>query len=137
MRIPLAMNSPCSHQQSRKSGKKRYGTCSKKGFGRLKNHLSGDTCREQAVLVSYFNLEYEPVQTTVETKAKRAAAPAVNFKPQALKTTEISVFSETGTFKTEIENPDWITLPVAAKQLKMFLKEKDSKICKCMAAKAP
>lgn len=81
-------------------------------------------------LFPLFNLDYEPVETTVETKTQRAKAPEVSFKPQALRTEELSVFSETGTLKTEIENPDYVTIPYAAKQLKMFLKEKDAKLSK-------
>lgn len=81
-------------------------------------------------LFPLFNLEYEPELTTVETKTQRAKAPEVRFKPQALKTEELSVFSETGTLKTEIENPDTVTIPYAAKQLKMFLKEKDAELSK-------
>ena len=81
-------------------------------------------------LFPLFNLEYEPVQTTVETKTQRAKAPEMLFKPQTLKTEELSVFSETGTLKTEIENPDTVTIPYAAKQLKMFLKEKNTKLAK-------
>jgi type III restriction enzyme len=81
-------------------------------------------------LFPLYNLEYDPVQTTVETKTQRAKAPEVSFKDQRLKTEELSVFSETGTLKTEIENPDWVTIPYAAKLLKMFMKEKDSTLAK-------
>ncbi len=97
----------------------------------IENHLSwGYMPEKKQFLFPVFNLEYEPVQTTVETKTKRAKAPQVSFKPQALKTTEISIFSETGTLKTEIENREWITIRYAAQQMKMFLKEKDSTIAK-------
>lgn len=81
-------------------------------------------------LFPLFNLEYEAVQTTVETKTQRAKTPDVCFKPQAQKTTEMSIFSETGTLTTEIENPDCVPIPHAAKQLKIFLKEKDANLAK-------
>ena len=97
----------------------------------IENQLSWGYLQEKSkYLFPLFNLEYEPEQTTVETKTQRAKAPEVRFKPQALKTEELSVFSETGTLKTEIENPDTVTISYAAKQLKMFLKEKDSELAK-------
>jgi type III restriction enzyme len=102
----------------------------------IENHLGWGYLPAQSKYVfPLFNLEYEPVQTTVETKTKRAKEPEVQFKPQALKTTEMSVFSETGTLTTEIENPDWVTIPYAAKQLKMFLKEKDADLAKAWPLK--
>lgn len=97
----------------------------------IENHLSwGYLPAQSKYLFPLFNLEYEPVQTTVETKTQRAKAPDMRFKPQALKTEELSVFSETGTLKTEIENPECSTIRYAAKQLKIFLKEKDAKLAK-------
>ena len=97
----------------------------------IENQLSWGYLQEKSkYLFPLFNLEYEPEQTTVETKTQRAKAPEVRFKPQALKTEELSVFSETGTLKTEIENPDTVAISYAAKQLKMFLKEKDPELAK-------
>ena len=102
----------------------------------IENHLGwGYLPAQNKYVFPLFNLEYEPVQTTVETKTKRAKEPEVQFIPQALKTTEMSVFSETGTLTTEIENPDWVTIPYAAKQLKMFLKEKDPVLAKTWSNK--
>lgn len=102
----------------------------------IENHLGwGFVPGREKFLFPLFNLEYEAVQTTVETKTKRAKEPEVQFKPQALKTTEMSVFSETGTLTTEIENPDWVTIPYAARQLKMFLKEKDADLSKAWPLK--
>ena len=97
----------------------------------IDNQLSwGYVPEKKKYLFPLFNMEYQPEQTTVETKTQRAKAPEVTFKPQALKTTELSRFSETGMLKTEIENPDSVTIPYAAKQLKMFLKEKEAKLAK-------
>ena len=97
----------------------------------VENQLSwGYVPEKTQYLFPLFNLEYEPVQTAVETKTQRAKEPDLQFKPQALKTTEMSRFSETGTLMTEVENPDWVTIKYAAKQLKMFLKEKDAQVAK-------
>ncbi len=95
----------------------------------IENQLSWGYLPERSKYLSpLYNLEYEAVQTTVETKTQRAKAPDVCFRPQTLKTEELSVFSETGTLKTEIENTDCVSIPFAAKQLKIFLKEKDDKL---------
>lgn len=97
----------------------------------IDNHLGwGYLPARSKYLFPLFNLEYEAVQTTVETKTQRAKAPEVQFKPQALKTTEMSVFSETGTLTTDIENPNWVTIPFASKQLKVFLEGKDTTLAK-------
>jgi len=97
----------------------------------IDNQLSwGYVPEKSKFLFPLFNLEYKPEQTTVETKTQRAKAPEVHFKPQALRTEELSVFSETGTLKTEIENPESVNIPYAAKQLKIFLQEKDVKLSK-------
>lgn len=82
-----------------------------------------------------FNLEYESIQTTVETKTQRAKSPDVTFKAQARQTIETSIFSVSGTLQTEVENPGSVTIPYAAKQLKMFLKEKDEVIAKAWPLK--
>ena len=82
-----------------------------------------------------FNLEYAPVQTTEETKTQRAKTPDVTFTAQARSTTETSTFSATGTLQTQVENPDVITISYAAKQLKMFLSEKDEVIAKAWPLK--
>lgn len=68
----------------------------------IDNQLSWGYLPEKGQYVfPVFNLVYEAVYRTVQTKTKRAKAPEVNFKPQALKTEELSVFSVTGTLRTE------------------------------------
>jgi type III restriction enzyme len=72
------------------------------------------------------NLRYEPQEVTVQTTKKAAREPDLTFKPQARATLETSVFSETGTLTTQIENPDVMSIDAAVKQMKIFLNEKDS-----------
>ncbi len=128
LRIPIGMEQPLLTINNHEKWEEQIRNLLKEVL-EIENHLSwGYMPEKKQFLFPLFNLEYEPVQTTVETKAKRAKAPQVSFKPQALKTTEISIFSETGTLTTEIENREWITIKFAAQQMKMFLKEKDSTI---------
>ena len=97
----------------------------------VENQLSWGFVPERSQYVfPLFNLDYEPVQTTVETKTKQAKTPEVQFKPQSLKTEEMSRFSESGTLMTEVENTDSVTIDYAAKQLKIFLKEKNPTLAK-------
>jgi len=102
----------------------------------IENQLSwGYSPEKSEFLFPLFNLEYEPVQTTVETKTRRAKAPDIQFKPQEKVTEERSRFSETGTIMSEVENLGWVNIASAAKQLKMFLKGKDEKLAEAWPLK--
>lgn len=102
----------------------------------VENTLSwGFDPRRKDFLFPLHNLRYEPEQKTVETKRQKASDPMVNFLPQALKTTEYSKFSETGTLAVEIEHYDFFDIEDAAKLMRLFLREKDEKIAKAWPKK--
>ncbi len=75
-----------------------------------------------------YNLSYETVQKTVETKREKARDPEVSFLPQDRKTTEHSTFSVTGMLAVEIEHRDALEVDDAVKLIRLFLREKDEKI---------
>lgn len=78
-----------------------------------------------------YNLEYASVQDTIEIKKQPAKEPEkVDFSPQSRKWEETSIYSETGSFRFTVENKDVLTIEQAARQIKLFLKEKDISISK-------
>ena len=97
----------------------------------VENTLSwGYDPKRSEYVIPLFNLKYESVQKTVETKRVLAREPDVTFMPQAKKTTEYSTFSETGTFAVEIEHKDFYEIEAAAKLIRLFLREKDETLAK-------
>ena len=95
----------------------------------VENALSwGYDQRRKDYVFPLYNLSYETVQRTVETKRERARDPEVTFLPQDRKTTEYSTFSETGTLAVEIEHRDSLEIDDAVKLMRLFLREKDEKI---------
>jgi len=82
------------------------------------------------------NLNYESVQGTTESKKKPAKEPSeVRFKPQSKVREESSTYSETGTFSFSVEAQETVTIDQAAREMKLFLKEKDEKIAKTWSIK--
>jgi type III restriction enzyme len=78
-----------------------------------------------------YNLEYASMQDTIEIKKQPAKEPGkVGFSPQSRKWEETSIYSETGSFRFTVENKDILTVEQAARQIKLFLKEKDASISK-------
>ncbi|MDO9567569.1 MAG: DEAD/DEAH box helicase family protein [Candidatus Desulfaltia sp.] len=78
-----------------------------------------------------YNLEYASLQDTIEIKKEPAKEPGkVDFSPQSRKWEETSRYSETGSFRFTVENKDILTIEQAARQIKLFLKEKDASISK-------
>ncbi len=74
-----------------------------------------------------FNLEYTSLQDTIESKKEPAKGPEkVDFSPQSREWEETSIYSETGSFRFTVENKDILTIDQAARQIKLFLKEKDA-----------
>jgi len=82
------------------------------------------------------NLEYTPVQQTVEKKAKRAADPeTVDFVPQARNWEEASTYRHSGRVLTLIENRDTFKIAEAVRRLKIFLNDKDAALSRRWSSK--
>jgi len=98
----------------------------------IENVLSwGHTPAQDAYTFPLYNLRYESVQQTVETKRKRAMEPeTVGFAPQSREWTETSRYSHSGPVTTLIENRRIMSIPNAVRQMKIFLKEKDEAIAR-------
>ena len=95
----------------------------------VENTLSwGYDPRRSKYVFPLHNLRYEPEQKTVETKREKAREPQVNFLPQDRKTTEYSIFSETGKLAVEIDHHDLFDIDDAVKLMRLFLREKDERI---------
>jgi type III restriction enzyme len=76
-----------------------------------------------------YNLSYEPVQDTVETKKEQASDPeTVPFKPQSRQREETSVYSESGMFQFTVDTGNIITIDQATREIKLFLKDKDEQV---------
>ncbi len=96
----------------------------------IENRLSWgyDENRSQ-FLFPLYNLEYASVQDTTESKEKPAKEPGkVKFSPQSREWEETSVYSETGSFRFTVEMKDIVSIDQAAREIKLFLKEKDQAI---------
>lgn len=98
----------------------------------IENRLSwGYDERKQKFLFPLHNLDYASVEDTVEIKRKQASAPEkVTFSPQSKEWDETSVYSETGSFRFTVEMKDIIPIDQAAREIKLFLKDKDLEIAK-------
>lgn len=96
----------------------------------IENRLSWgyDSSREPYVFPLY-NLAYEPVQTTTETKNKPPADPAsFGFGPQQKIFTSTDKFSESGEYTFEIWTKDNLDIEKAVILLHLYLKMQDPKI---------
>ncbi len=102
----------------------------------IENTLSwGYDPRRAGYVFPLHNLRYEPEQTTVETKRKKAEPPKVTFDPQDRTTEEISTFSETGMLRVEIEHLGALEIDEAVMVMRLFLREKDPEIVKAWPKK--
>jgi len=96
----------------------------------IENRLSWgyDENRSQ-FLFPLYNLEYASVQDTTESKEKPAKEPGkIKFSPQSREWEETSVYSETGSFRFTVEMKDIVSIDQAAREIKLFLKEKDQAV---------
>jgi len=78
-----------------------------------------------------FNLEYKSEQVTVQTSKVVPKEPdAVTYSPQALSITQATTYSQTGVRNSTVFIPDNMNIANAAKRVRMFIEEKDTKIAK-------
>lgn len=78
-----------------------------------------------------YNMEYGSVQDTTESKEKPAKEPeGVKFSPQSKKREETSTYSESGAFRFTVEIKDAVNLEQAAREIKLFLKDKSPAIAR-------
>lgn len=69
------------------------------------------------------------MQDTTESKEKPAKEPEkVKFSPQSRKWEETSLYSESGSFRFTVEMREIVEIEQAAREIKLFLKDKDKKI---------
>jgi type III restriction enzyme len=98
----------------------------------IENRLSwGYDENRRGFLFPLYNLEYASVQDTTESKEKPAKEPEkVKFSPQSRKWEETSIYSETGSFRFTVEMKESVLIDQAAREIKLFLKEKDQAVSK-------
>jgi len=98
----------------------------------IENRLSWGYDENRAdFLFPLYNLEYASVQDTTESKEKPAKEPEkVKFSPQSREWEETSIYSETGSFRFTVEMKDVVLIDQAAREIKLFLKEKDQAVSK-------
>jgi len=78
-----------------------------------------------------YNLEYSSIQTSTESKEKPANEPVtVAFSPQSREWEETSLYSESGSFRFTVEMKNTVPIEQAAREIKLFLKDKDQGISK-------
>ena len=96
----------------------------------IENRLSwGYDERKRRFGFPLYNLEYASVQDTTETKEKPAKEPEkVRFDPQSMEWEETSLYSESGSFRFTVEIKDSIPIDQAAREIKLFLKDKDASV---------
>ncbi len=96
----------------------------------IENRLSWGYDENRAdFLFPLYNLEYASVQDTTESKEKPAKEPEkVRFSPQSREWEETSIYSETGSFRFTVEMKDTVPIDQAAREIKLFLKEKDQAV---------
>lgn len=96
----------------------------------IENRLSwGYDEKRSCYLFPLYNLNYTPMQVTVESKEKPAKEPEkVSFSPQSRTWDETSVYSESGPSRFTVEMKDTVPIEQAAREIKLFLKEKDESI---------
>ena len=98
----------------------------------IENRLSWGYDENKAEYVfPLYNFEYIPLQDTTESKEKPAKEPEkVKFSPQSKEWQETSVYSESGSFRFNVEIKDTVSVDQAAREIKLFLKDKDVNISK-------
>jgi type III restriction enzyme len=98
----------------------------------IENKLSWGYDENKSVfLFPLYNLEYASVKDTTESKEKPAKAPEdIKFSPQSKTWEETSIYSETGSFRFTVETKDAVPIEQAAREIKLFLKDKDAGIAR-------
>ena len=93
----------------------------------IENRISwGYDENKSSYLFPLHNLEYSSVQDTTESKKKPAKGPEkVKFSPQSKKWEETSLYSESGSFRFTVEMKDIVPIEQAAREIRIFLKDKD------------
>jgi len=78
-----------------------------------------------------YNLEYSSIQATIESKEKPANEPdTVAFSSQSREWEETSLYSESGSFRFTVEMKNTVSIEQAAREIKLFLKDKDQGVSK-------
>lgn len=78
-----------------------------------------------------YNLNYEAVRDVVETKEEAASEPEqIRFNPQSRQREETSTYTISGEFHFTIETKDIVPIDQAARQIKLFLKDKNDQLAK-------
>ncbi|MBD3288203.1 hypothetical protein GF337_05310 [candidate division KSB1 bacterium] len=98
----------------------------------IENRISWgyDDDRKQYVFPLY-NLEYTTVRDVVETKGEPASEPEqIRFNPQSKQREETSTYTISGEFRFTIETKNIVTIDHAAREIKLFLKDKNKKLSK-------
>ncbi len=103
----------------------------------IENKLSwGYDEKKEKYTFPLHNLNYESVQSTTESKKKPAKEPSeVKFNPQSKVREETSVYSKTGAFSFSVEAKETVSIDQAAREMKLFLKEKDEILAKTWTIK--
>ena len=128
LRIPLGLQNPIfvkinNHEKWTESIEQLY-----KDVLEIENHLSWGYHKDHSQYkFSLYNLNYDSVLQTVETKHKLVTKPGKpTYFPQSKQWTETSTYSVSGEVQTVIENQEIMSITVAARQLKIFINEKDA-----------
>lgn len=98
----------------------------------IENKISwGYDENKSAFLFPLYNLEYASVRDTTESKEKPAKEPeSIKFSPQSKTWDETSRYSESGLLRFTVDIKDAVPVDQAAREIKLFLKDKDPEIAK-------
>jgi type III restriction enzyme len=92
----------------------------------VENTLSwGYDSRREEYLFPLYNLDYELVEQTAETKKVKATEINLVLRPQQRKSTEYATFSETGKLSVEITHHDTVEIDDAVQMLRLFIRDKN------------
>jgi type III restriction enzyme len=95
----------------------------------VENTLSwGYDDRRAEYFFPLYNLDYELVEQTVETKKQKATEITLELKPQARRSTEYTTFSESGRLAIEMLHDDTHEIEYAVCMLHDFIADKDQKL---------
>lgn len=98
----------------------------------IENRVSwGYDSRKNNFLFPLFNLEYKEEQYMVESKKKSASDPTIQvLHPQARTRRQQVTYSLTGIINYEVTTSGTVEIEDAARQIKLFLKEKDPELAR-------
>lgn len=92
----------------------------------VENTLSwGYDSRREEYFFPLYNLDYELVELTTETKKVKATEIKLVLRPQQRKSTEYATFSETGKLAVEITHHDTVEIDDAVQMLRLFIRDKN------------